>query len=145
MVATAVAVARGVLPPAFIGAALTRPCRARTPMAPACTLVLADAAFWPFKPDTSAGGVQPGAEERKLCISDATYAAMDDWATRTLLPSLAPSLASAEWEEFLSNLEAMAPAAEDVDLIVQHAAAYTAEREARPPRERNSGAAPESD
>ena len=54
MVATALAVARGTLTPDFVDATLTRPCRARTPTAPAATLLLADAAFYPFASDTSA-------------------------------------------------------------------------------------------
>jgi heme oxygenase len=52
-----------------------------------------------------------------------------------LLPSLLPSLASEGWEEFLSNLDAMVPEAQDVQAVVQAARIYSAERQARPPRE----------
>jgi len=135
MIATAVAVARGGLDPEFIDAALTRPCRARSPIAPASTLVLAEASFWPFKPDTSGRRGAAAEEERRLETSLATQQEVAAWHRAVLLPSLLPSLASEGWEEFLSNLDAMVPEAQDVQAVVQAARIYSAERQARPPRE----------
>ena len=146
MVATAVAVARGALPAAFIPAALAKPCRAKTPMAPAPALVLAGATFHPFRPDTSkgpspqalaaaaaaaAGGeaAAPPAPPPRLLVSPPHVAtAVEAWSQEQLLPSLAPALASAEWEEFLRNLQAMCPPAADVDAVL----AASAEWQARP-------------
>lgn len=140
MVATAVAVARGRLGIDFIEAALTRPSRARTPMAPASTLVLADASFWPFKPDTS-GGPRTGEEgsdsteqhqpqQRSLAISDATRARVAAWATEVLEPSLGPALASDDWQEWIANLDGplACPLPEEVAVIVAYAREYRATR-----------------
>jgi tRNA pseudouridine38-40 synthase len=136
MVATAVAVARGALPSAFIPAAMCRPCRARTPMAPPATLVLAGATFRPFKPDTSRGvdaAAQAERIERGLTTSDAVQAEVDAWADSVLLPALAPALTDDTWEEFLRNLAPMCPPQEGLAPVLAAAAAY---REAeRPPRE----------
>jgi tRNA pseudouridine38-40 synthase len=148
MVATAVAVARGTLPAAFIPAALAKPCRAKTPMAPAPALVLAGATFHPFRPDTSkgpspealaaaaaaaaAGGeASPPVPEPRLLVSPPHVAtAVEAWSQEQLLPSLAPALASPEWEEFLRNLQDMCPPPADVDAVL----AASAEWQARPQR-----------
>jgi tRNA pseudouridine38-40 synthase len=134
MVATAVAVARGALPAAFIPAALARPCRARTPMAPPATLLLSGASFRAFKPDTSNGGVNAGVE-RRLATPPHVQADVDAWAARVLLPALAPALADASWEEFLRNLDAMCPQADHLPPVLAAAAAYRMQADAaKPPR-----------
>ena len=132
MVGTAVAVARGRLAMEFVEAALQRPCRARTPVAPASTLVLADATFWPFKADTHSGGAQKD-EERSLQISDATHARMAAWSASVLQPALGPALASADWVEWVDNLmgDLTCPLPEEVDLIVAHVREWVDQRKAR--------------
>ena len=138
MVGTAVACARGRLAMEFVEAALQRPARARTPVAPASTLVLADATFWPFKADTSGKAAPwrtsadgPGDnEEKSLQISDATHARMATWSATVLEPALGPALASAEWLEWVDNLEQACPAADEVDLIVGYAREYVNQRRA---------------
>ena len=132
MVGTAVAVARGRLAMEFVEAALQRPCRARTPVAPASTLVLADATFWPFKADTHSGGAQKD-EERSLQISDATHARMAAWSSSVLQPALGPALASTDWVEWVDNLmgHLTCPMPEEVDLIVAHAREWVDQRKAR--------------
>jgi tRNA pseudouridine38-40 synthase len=125
MVATALAVARGLLPADFVGAALCRPARTRVPMAPASTLLLADAAFRPFRPDTSGGAPDPSVPPRLLQAGEAVQARMDAWAAEKLLPTLSAALADASWDEFvLDNLAAMCPEAADLEVLLEEAAAY---------------------
>ena len=135
MVGTALAVARGTLPAAFIPAALAKPCRTRTPVAPAATLVLSGATFMPFRPDTHKAQGEEGAApppQRSLASPAHVAAAVDEWSAVHLLPSLAPALASAEWEEFLRNLGTACPPAADVDAVLVAAEAWHARPQPSP-------------
>ena len=139
MVATAVAVARGALPAAFIPAALAKPCRTRTPVAPASTLVLSGATFMPFRPDTSKAAAAAGSDgaasppaQRALASPAHVAAAVEAWSAQQLLPSLAPALASAEWEDFVRNLGTACPPAADVEAVLGAAAAWHARPQPSP-------------
>lgn len=132
MVATALAVARGHLPPAFIPAALCRPARTRVPMVGAATLLLADASFRPFRPDTSTGAPDPAHSARQLDASEAVRARVDGWAAASLLPPLGAALADAAWDEFVEkNLVDMCAEPEDAALLLEQAEAYKASRQER--------------
>lgn len=136
MVATAVAVARGALPPGFIEASLLRPARLRTPLAPPATLVLADCAFFPLRPDTSVGPGPDGAPPpgRLLDITAAGRARRDAFATGPLLAELAPALGDAPaWAEWVARLGDGAPA--DWPSIEGAAAAYRGVLASRPQRD----------
>lgn len=126
MVATALAVARGALPRAFIPAALARPCRMRTPVAPPSTLILSSAAFRPFRPDTSRGGAA-AAVERSLATPPSVAADVEAWRRAVLQPALAPALADTAWEELLRNLAGMCPPPDALSPVLDAAAAYLAE------------------
>ena len=130
MIAVALAVALGHVPPEVVPLTLHRPARFATPVAPAAALFLADAEFAPF---TTAGRGPPaknaapkkGREgdggrfgrrrrtrlgpERAEPVGDARARAGDarrdpEVQARALEPSLAEALASDEWERFAENL-----------------------------------------
>ena len=126
MVATALAQARGALPATFLDAALARPCRTRTPMAPAATLLLRSAAFYAsVRSETGVAGQQV-----LLRTPPAVSAATAAWSREVLQPrALAPALVDPLWEEFLSNLSGMCPEPEELGPVLEAAAEF----EARPP------------
>ncbi|KAK9808215.1 hypothetical protein WJX73_009839 [Symbiochloris irregularis] len=64
MVGAAVAVARGIIPLAFVRASLSAPARANFPLAPSEVLVLAGCSFHPFRKGTAKPVSNPGATSR---------------------------------------------------------------------------------
>ena len=130
MIAVALAVALGHVPPEVVPLTLHRPARFATPVAPAATLFLADAEFAPFttagrgppaknaapkkgrEGDGGASGVgdehasDPNVPNRleTLAPGPETRAAIRRFRLEALEPSLAEALASDEWERFAENL-----------------------------------------
>ena len=95
----------------------------------------------PFRPDTSKAPpprsdedeAPPPPPPQRVLASPAHVAdAVDAWSAQHLLPSLAPALASAEWDEFLRNLGTACPPAADVEAVLREAEAWHARPQPSP-------------
>lgn len=98
MVGAAVAVARGVVPPAFPAAATRPGARVNVPLAPADTLVLHGAAFGAYPANaTGVDGSPPPWVGERLELRAAGRAAADEFRGATLLPALNALCAAPVW------------------------------------------------
>lgn len=142
MIATACAATLGHFPLGTIAASLARPARVATPLAPASTLYLRDAEFMPFtrRGRNATKEIDPNAPPRmeRLDPSERVRADVARFQRETLDPSMAPALASDEWDTFVENMFKLrgwrrdAEGREHIDAVreVEEAhAAYAANRE----------------
>ena len=100
-----------------------------------CGSSLSGATFMPFRPDTHKAQAEEGAappQQRSLASPAHVADAVDEWSAQQLLPSLAPALASPEWEEFLRNLGTACPLIADVDAVLGAAQAWHARPQPSP-------------
>lgn len=143
MIATACAATLGHFPLGMIPASLARPARVATPLAPASTLYLRGAEFMPFaRPGSGAKETEPDPNApprmERLDPSERVRADVAKFQRETLDPSMAPALASDEWDAFVQNMFKLrgwrrgAEGREHIDAVreVEEAyAAYVANRE----------------
>lgn len=105
MVGAAVAAARGIIPLELVAASLAAPARVNVPLAPACTLVLADCEFSPFRQGWEG---RPAASTKwtgdRLTLRAGGTAAQQAFAERLLLPAVDGLLTGPQWEEWEGDL-----------------------------------------